>query len=105
MEYLIPLLFILSILVVSVTLIGHGIWLALAWFVRQLSGSTSSVSITPAPSLQAPRSCVNCSSPIDLQMKFCGRCGAVRLTLAQETEVRELESTVRQLERLHQAGA
>src|SRR6267143_2096140 len=53
MEFLVPLLVILSILLVSITLIGHGIW----------------------------------------------------VTLAQEAQLRELESTLRQLERLHQAGA
>src|SRR5437870_13407990 len=105
MEFLIPLLVILSILLVSITLIGHGIWLALAWFFRQLSGTASSISITPAPSPQPPRPCVNCRSPIDIQMKYCGRCGAIRLTLAQEAQLRELDSTLRQLERLHQAGA
>src|SRR5438132_10701064 len=103
MEFLIPLLVILSILLVSVTLIGHGIWLALAWFFQQLSRSASS--IAPAPSPQAPRPCVNCRSSIDIQMKYCGRCGAIRLTLAQEAHLRELDSTFRQLERLHQGGA
>ena len=34
MEYLIPLLIILFILLVFVTLLGHGIWVALAWFFR-----------------------------------------------------------------------
>src|SRR5438128_4762697 len=105
MEFLIPLLVILSILLVSITLIGHGIWLALAWFFRQLSGTASSISITAAPSQQPPRPCVNCHSPIDIQMKYCGRCGAIRLTLAQEAQLRELDSTLRQLERLHQVGA
>ena len=105
MEFLISLLVILSILLVSITLIGHGIWLALAWFFRQLSRTASSISITPAPSPQPPRPCVNCRSPIDIQMKYCGRCGAIRLTLAQEAQLRELDSTLRQLERLHQAGA
>src|SRR5437016_4696072 len=105
MEFLIPLLVILSILLVSITLIGHGIWLALAWFFRQLAGTASSISITAAPSPQPPRPCVNCRSPIDIQMKYCGRCGAIRLTLAQEAQLRELDSTLRQLERLHQAGA
>src|SRR3989442_5643048 len=105
MEFLIPLFVILSILLVSITLIGHGIWLALAWFFRQLSGSASSISITPAPGPQTPRPCVNCRSPIDIQVKYCGRCGAIRLTLAQEAHLRELDSTLPQLERLHQAGA
>src|SRR2546425_601259 len=105
MEFLIPLFVILSILLVSITLIGHGIWLALAWFFRQLSGSASSISITPAPGPQTPRPCVNCRSPFDIQVKYCGRCGAIRLTLAQEAHLRELDSTLPQLERLHQAGA
>ena len=105
MEFLIPLLIILSILLVSITLIGHGIWVALAWLFRKLSGTASANSITLAPSPQGPRPCVSCRSLIDVQMKYCGRCGAIRLTLAQEEQLRELVSTLRQLERLHQAGA
>src|SRR5260370_25698625 len=38
-------------------------------------------------------------------MKYCGRCGAVRLSLAEEEQVRELEGIVSHLERLHQVGA
>src|SRR5438132_4851084 len=105
MEFLIPLPIILSILLVSITLIGHGIWVALAWLFRKLSGTASANSITVAPSPQGPRPCVSCRSLIDVQMKYCGRCGAIRLTLAQEEQLRELVSTLRQLERLHQAGA
>src|SRR5260370_5679976 len=105
MEFLIPLLVILSILLVSVTLIGHGIWVALTWFLRQLSGTASSISITPALSPPVSRSCVDCRSQIEVRMKYCGRCGAVRLSLAQEEQVRELEGIVRHLERLHQVGA
>jgi hypothetical protein len=40
-----------------------------------------------------------------VQLKFCGVCGARRPTLAQEEQLRELEITLRQLERLHKSGA
>ena len=38
-------------------------------------------------------------------MKFCGVCGAHRPSLAQEKLIDDLEVTLRQLERLHAAGA
>ncbi|HSP62266.1 MAG TPA: hypothetical protein VLQ90_04720 [Pyrinomonadaceae bacterium] len=106
MEYLIPLLIILFILLVIVTLVGHGIWVALAWFFRELRGGRTgglppSASQTPA----AERPCFNCGYSLQIQMKFCGVCGAHRLTLTQEEHLRELEGTLRQLERLHQSGA
>ena len=105
MDYLIPLLIVLVVLVAMMTLIGHGIWLGLAWCFRQLSGPPSFNPVTPSPSVEAPTLCLNCRSPFDVQMKYCGRCGAVRLTVAQEEQLRELEGTLRQLDRLHQAGA
>jgi hypothetical protein len=39
-----------------------------------------------------------------VQLKYCGACGARRPTLAQEEQLRELEITLRQLERLYNSG-
>ena len=106
MEDLIPLLVILGILLIVVTLVGHGIWLMLAWFFRELSGSKRALnppSILQTQTTQQP--CHNCGCSLTVQLKFCGVCGAQRVTAAQEEQLRELESTLRQLERLHQTGA
>src|SRR5260370_24745160 len=106
MEYLIPVLIVLFILLVIVTLVGHGIWLVLAWFFRSLSGSKRKPSVpSPLPTGPATHACLNCGYALVIEMKFCGVCGAQRLTLAQEERLRELEVTLRQLERLQQSGA
>src|SRR6266404_242754 len=105
MEFLIPLLVILFILLVIVTLVGHGIWVALAWIFR--GGKPKQPVVGPSLSLSSPaqRPCHNCSESLAIQMKFCGVCGAHRLSLVQEAQLHELLGTLRQLERLHQSGA
>ncbi len=106
MEVLIPLLIILFILLLIVTLVGHGIWVVLAWFFREFGGGK--ISARPPSASQtssAQRPCHNCGESLAIQMKFCGVCGAHRLSLAQEEHLRELDGTLRQLERLHQSGA
>src|SRR5437667_5963243 len=54
---------------------------------------------------QAIHQCPNCDCVLEIQMKFCGVCGAQRGILAQQEQLRELAVTLRQLERLHQIGA
>jgi len=105
MEILIPLLIILFILLVIVTLVGHGIWVALAWVFRGGKPKQSVVGLTLSLSSPAQRPCHNCSESLEIQMKFCGVCGAQRLSLVQEAQLHELLGTLRQLERLHQSGA
>jgi hypothetical protein len=94
-----------------VTLIGHGIWVTLAWFFRQLSGSAQTRHTPPPPPLQTlslgdhlPEKCPNCHSPTFRAAKFCPTCGAQRPTAANEQLFRELEGTLRQLDRLSKAG-
>src|SRR6266436_6821867 len=105
MEILIPLLIILFILLLIVTLVGHGIWVALAWIFRGGKPKQSVVGLTLSLSSPAQRPCHNCSESLEIQMKFCGVCGAQRLSLVQEAQLHELLGTLRQLERLHQSGA
>jgi hypothetical protein len=107
MEFLIPLLIVLFFLLVLVTLVGHGIWVSLAWFFREVSGGAKT-DVRPTTILDtspSSRPCRNCGYSLLVQMQFCGVCGAHRLTLAQEKVIGELEVTLRQLERLYQAGA
>ena len=108
MDALISFLFFLSLLLVLVTLIGHGIWVALAWFFREIGGQKPQPDSTPpsiSPSAPVSRSCHNCGYGLIVQMKFCGVCGAQRLSPSQQESIRELEITSRQLDRLHQIGA
>lgn len=104
MDILIALVVILVILLVSVTLIGHGIWVALAWFFRQIRSGESRAR---AQSLDAPapEQCFHCHVVQFTSAKYCPRCGAVRPTTAQKELLGELEATLRQLDRLHEAGA
>jgi hypothetical protein len=100
------ILIILLVLLAIVTLIGHGVWVFLAWFLRTVSdGRKDEPPLTLVPPTPRPEShsCFNCFEPLTIQMKFCGVCGAHRPTLAQEELLRELEITLRQLERLRQA--
>src|SRR2546423_15566697 len=106
MEYLIPFLIASFILLVFVTLVGHGIWIVLAWFFRELRSSKTETNVSIYSSAEpAKHQCPNCECVLEIQTKFCGVCGAQRLTLAQEQQLRELEVTLRQLERLHETGA
>src|SRR5437868_6846416 len=106
MEYLIPLLIVLFILLVFVTLVGHGIWMVLAWFFREIrAGKTETNVSIYSPVEPAKHHCPNCECVLEIQTKFCGVCGAQRLTPAQEEQLRELAVTLRQLERLHETGA
>ncbi|HSQ25194.1 MAG TPA: hypothetical protein VLN44_12305, partial [Pyrinomonadaceae bacterium] len=106
MDVLIPILFVLVIILIIVTVVGHVIWLTLAWFFRTITGNTRETgppSIAAMPSAQ--HSCVNCQCSLSIQLKYCGVCGARRPTLPQEEQLRELAVTLRQVERLHQSGA
>src|SRR5262249_41150672 len=91
-----------------VTLVGHGIWLLLAWIFGALTGSQreeAPQSIVPRPTEAAVHSCANCGFRLTVQLKYCGVCGAHRPTLAEEEQLRELEITLRQWERFQQSGA
>ena len=106
MEILIALVVILVILLVSVTLIGHGLWLALAWFVRQVTGRQSHArSQTLSRDVPAPEQCFHCHVVQFTPTKHCPLCGAGRPTAVQQESLRELEGTLRQLDHFHQAGA
>src|SRR6266576_170062 len=110
MDVLIPILFILVIILLIVTVVGHLIWLTLAWFFRTIFGSSPETPppgiVTPPPSPPSPQhTCANCQCVLSIQLKYCGVCGALRPTPAREVQLRELEITLRQLERLHQSGS
>src|SRR5947208_563567 len=109
MDVLIPVLIILFVFLVVMTVLGHVIWLILAWLFRQLTGKPKPAApqtILAQDSQQARqrRACPNCEVVSDDWKKFCGVCGARCLTEVQEKQLRELEATLRQLDNLHQSG-
>jgi hypothetical protein len=128
MEDLIPILVVLGILFIIITLVGHGIWLLLAWLFGALTGRERQEEGEPSSTRRftalgeseregAPfarpstanestaHPCSNCGQGLTVQLKYCGVCGARRPTLEQEEHLRELEITLRQLERLQKSGA
>ena len=107
MDVLITLFIVLFIVLAIVTLVGHGIWVLLAWLFRRISGHTGhdEAPLETLPlNTPATHSCANCGRLLTIEMKFCGVCAAHRPTLSQEEQLHELEVTLRQLERLRQAG-
>jgi hypothetical protein len=96
---------ILFVLLAIITLIGHGVWVFIAWVLRTVGGRDNRPGVqTLSLSTAASHHCSNCGVALTAQMRFCGVCGAHRPTLAQEEQLRELGITLRQLDRLHQAG-
>lgn len=109
MDVLIPLLIALFIILGLVTVVGHIIWLTIGWFFQEVTGTRkppTSPTILAQDSHRHPqrRTCPNCEVTSDDWKKFCGVCGARRLTEVQDKELRELEATLRQLAKLHQSG-
>lgn len=107
MEDLVLVIVVLFILLGVITLIGHGIWVILAAIFRaifDLASEPPTQSPIPSTTSTSSHHCLNCGAALNVQMKLCGSCGAHRPTLSQEEQLEELEATIRQLERLHQAG-
>ncbi|HEY0348183.1 MAG TPA: hypothetical protein VGC60_08505, partial [Pyrinomonadaceae bacterium] len=109
MDVLIPVLIILFVFLAVITVLGHVIWLILAWLFRQLTGKAEpaapqTILTQDSQKPRQRRTCPNCEVVSDDWKKFCGVCGARCLTEVQEKQLRELEATLRQLDKLHQSG-
>lgn len=101
MELLILLIFLL-ILFGVITLIGHGIWVALAWVFRLLLHGESKH--TQFESINLDR-CANCNSLLHPQAPACTACGTRRVSPAVAERMKELAASRRSLERLRQQGS
>src|SRR6267378_3822047 len=98
MEFLLVLAFVLLL----ITLIGHGIWVALRWFIRQLAGNTAADKQVERPDLSR---CSQCKAEILSHATFCGHCGTRKPFGIVAELLKDLAATERQVERFRRAGA
>lgn len=103
MEGLLIALVFLFFFFALITLIGHAIWLALAWLFRALSGKSSST--TPQYESLNLNRCVNCNSLLHPLAPVCTVCGWRKTSPATAELMKELGATHRQLQRLHRQGS
>jgi hypothetical protein len=95
MEVICALAFVLLVVVV----VGHGIWVAVAWMLRQLAGSGSDREPAGKP-------CPHCGARYGVVRGRCIACGAVPNVSPAATTLRdELRTANRQLSRLLDRGA
>lgn len=99
MEILITLFVVLTIAIAVVTVVGHGLWLMLAWILRQFKEPSQQ---RPAWSGVTSR-CQNCNFELSQSATFCGRCGWQQSEIVVEL-LKDLGATERQIERFHRSG-
>src|SRR5262245_34094306 len=97
MEILIILAVVLAIIVV----VGHCTWLLIAWFIRQLMGSTKQAT---EPLMLRSWRCLHCSLDVSEQSPVCIRCGTARPSALTIERLKDLAATERQLERFERTG-
>ncbi|MBV9211168.1 MAG: zinc ribbon domain-containing protein, partial [Acidobacteria bacterium] len=83
------------------TLIGHGIWLALAWLFRLILDKPAQP--PQAESLTLDR-CANCNALLHPNAIACSSCGWRKTSPATQEQFRELGATTRAVQRLHRQG-
>jgi hypothetical protein len=96
------ILLLLGFMLLVITLLGHGIWVLLRWFIRSLAGKSNSATPTHP---ESSRRCSNCDAEISRQTVFCGKCGVQQTTPIVAERLKDLAATERQLERFFRAGA
>ena len=105
MDDLISILFVLFVLLFFLALVVIGLVVLVKWLIGLFTNTKpQSASLNLSKPAQTTPPCRNCGFSLIVQMKFCGVCGAQRVTLKQEEQLRELEITLQQLERLHETG-
>ncbi|HEX8772894.1 MAG TPA: hypothetical protein VF735_04765 [Pyrinomonadaceae bacterium] len=97
------ILFFLFIFFAIITLIGHGIWLALAWFFRLFRTPVQSATHDTL-NLDKDK-CAHCGATVYWRDETCRVCGWSPLSSAKTELLRELAATERQVGRLHKSGA
>ncbi|MBV9958952.1 MAG: hypothetical protein JO360_11055, partial [Acidobacteria bacterium] len=103
MDVLIPIAIFLLVFFGLVTVIGHGIWLALAWLFRLIFNQTPQAP-TQFESLKLER-CANCNALLHPQAAACSSCGWRKTSPAVTELLRELGEARRQLQRIYKQGS
>ncbi len=94
------ILIFLLFLFVFVTLIGHGVWLALSWFITNLFGLSQPEQIE---SLNLNR-CSNCNALLHPQAEVCTVCWKHQPSPANAELMKEISATHRHLQGLYRQG-
>src|SRR5215213_3327006 len=97
------ILFFLFIFFAIITLIGHGIWLVLAWFFS-LFRDTAQSTTHETLNLDSDR-CAHCGAAVYWRDEACRACGWAPLSAAKTELLKELAVTARQVSRLYKSGA
>jgi hypothetical protein len=95
------ILFVLGVVLAFIVVLGHCTWLLIAWFFRQLLGSTKE---SPDVLISRPWMCLNCGSEVSARLPVCNHCGTVRPTELTIERLRDLAATARQIERFERTG-
>jgi hypothetical protein len=94
-------LVVLALVLAVVTLVGHGIWIALRALIREVTGKGK---VPAKPEAAGVSRCANCGFLLAALVDFCGICGARRPSAIVVELLKDLSATARQLERFHRAG-
>src|SRR6478752_482595 len=81
-----------------VMVMGHGMWLAVAWVFRAMTGED--------PSIESGKPCSQCGASFGVKQGQCTLCGAVPGIAPRGRRLKaELQTTVHHLKRLAKTGA
>ncbi len=101
---LFSILLILLIFLVIVTVVGHLIWISIAWIIRNLTGNDKKKNEANASSTVKYEQCEICGAPNKPEDLKCYRCGTVRESAQRKELKKELNSAWAQTYRLHKQG-
>lgn len=99
MTELFLLLFGIATVLLIITVVGHGLWLALAWFFRLIFG-------VGRASAAGQWNCPRCGATLSARDASCARCGWPRATSPSTAgPLADLKAAARQIERFRASGA